>query len=164
MKIRPARTADIPAILAIERGCATAAHWSEAEYPRLFEPGALPHVVLVAEGGAVFGFLVASSVGSEWEIENVAVAADWRGRGIGLQLVEALLRRALGAGAEQIHLEVRAANRPARSLYERAGFHESGRRPGYYQDPEDDAVLYRWLPAAPPAVQEKIGGATPESD
>jgi ribosomal-protein-alanine acetyltransferase len=154
VNIRPASTADIPAILAIERACDTAAHWSEAEYPRMFGPGALPRVVLVAEDGTVFGFLVASSVGSEWEIENVAVAWDRRGRGIGLQLVEALLRRALAAGAEQIHLEVRATNRPARSLYERAGFHESGRRPGYYKGPGDDAVLYRWLPPAPLEVQK----------
>ena len=46
-----------------------------------------------------------------------------------------------GAGA--VFLEVRESNRAARALYEKWAFLESGRRRGYYKDPEEDAILYR---------------------
>ena len=46
-------------------------------------------------------------------------------------------------GAAAVFLEVRESNRAARALYEKWAFLESGRRRGYYKDPEEDAILYR---------------------
>jgi ribosomal-protein-alanine N-acetyltransferase len=45
-------------------------------------------------------------------------------------------------GAQKIVLEVRESNLPARALYEKAGFVESGSRSGYYRDPEENAICY----------------------
>ena len=44
-------------------------------------------------------------------------------------------------GAQQAYLEVRASNHAAIALYTRLGFRVCGRRPNYYRDPEEDAVL-----------------------
>jgi ribosomal-protein-alanine N-acetyltransferase len=38
-------------------------------------------------------------------------------------------------------LEVRAGSLGAIALYRQLGFSEVGRRPAYYRNPEDDAVL-----------------------
>lgn len=141
--IRPATPEDIPAILALERACPTAAHWSEAEYRLVFDPGATPRILLVAEEAVVVGFIVARTLASEWEIENVAVIAEARGRGIGASLVAAVKAHAAQRDAESIFLEVRASNAAARALYSRAGFAEIGQRRSYYSNPEEDAVLYR---------------------
>lgn len=151
MNIRAAEPADIPAIVKIERSCDTAAHWSEAEYANMFVDDAVPRLALVADEALIAGFIVVRSAGPEWEIENVAVAPDHRGRGIGLLLVQAVIARAISQDVRQIHLEVRASNHAARRLYQRAGFHEIGVRAGYYDKPVEEAVQYRWewLSSAP---------------
>jgi ribosomal-protein-alanine N-acetyltransferase len=141
--IRPALPADVPAILALERACATAAHWGQAEYELVFDAGAAPRLLLVSGEPAMVGFIVVRTAGPEWEIENVAVAPDARGHGIGRQLVAAVVTQAGHRHAESIGLEVRASNAAARALYLRAGFAETGRRRGYYAHPVEDAVLYR---------------------
>jgi ribosomal-protein-alanine N-acetyltransferase len=38
-------------------------------------------------------------------------------------------------------LEVRPSNLPAISLYRKTGFREVGRRPGYYDDTREDAII-----------------------
>ncbi len=149
MNIRPATVADIPALMALERHAVTAAHWSEAEYQRLFDPAA-GRIALVLEEAQVEGFIVARGVGTEWEIENIAVAGPARRRGLGARLLGAMLERVHEAGARNIFLEVRESNRAARALYGKWAFVESGRRKCYYHAPDEDAVLYRFsLPPHP---------------
>jgi ribosomal-protein-alanine N-acetyltransferase len=47
--------------------------------------------------------------------------------------------------AEEIYLEVRLSNQPARTFYRGLGFTEAGRRPGYYLDGEDALVMVKKL-------------------
>ncbi len=144
MNIRAAIAADIPAMMALERKTAMAAHWMRAEYERIFAVGQTPRVALVVEEGRdVLGFLVARALGPEWEIENVAVAASVRRRGLGLQLLCEFLQLARSRGATIIFLEVRESNVAARRLYDKAAFLLVGRRPSYYNHPVEDALVYR---------------------
>ena len=136
-------------MMALERRAATAAHWSVADYARLFGPGS-QYVALVVEEGQVEGFVVARGIGTEWELENIAVAGAARRRGLATRLLIELLEQARRGGARHIFLEVRESNRAARSLYERWDFVETGRRKGYYQRPEEDAVLYRFTFSSTP--------------
>jgi [ribosomal protein S18]-alanine N-acetyltransferase len=80
------------------------------------------------------------------ELEDIVVAADCRRAGIGRALCSAVLDWCRLQGATEAVLEVRAANAAAIALYKLLGFEQSGRRPGYYRDPEDDAVtmLLQW--------------------
>jgi ribosomal-protein-alanine N-acetyltransferase len=139
--IRSARLNDVPAILAIERQAPNAAHWTAEQYKKLVASG----VVLVADeagAGELCGFICAKAVAGEWEIENVVAGAAFLRRGIANELLRELIQRAAGAAASAILLEVRESNLPARGLYEKRGFREVGRRPVYYQDPVEDAILY----------------------
>jgi len=137
--IRSAALNDVSAILAIEQQAPGAAHWTFEEYNKLVGSG----VVLVAEeAGKLRGFICAKAVAGEWEIENVAVAAEFLRRGIADELVRELIRRAESEAASAILLEVRESNLPARGLYEKHGFREVGRRRVYYRDPVEDAILY----------------------
>ena len=143
MQIRPATPADIPAMMRLVSHSATAAHWSREQYQRVFGSDSPRREAWVIEEDILQGFLVAHDVAGEWEIENIAVAGPTRRRGLGTRLLGEFLRRARSEGATAIFLEVRESNHAARALYEKWAFIESGRRPRYYAQPEEDAIVYR---------------------
>jgi [ribosomal protein S18]-alanine N-acetyltransferase len=144
MRIRPATPADIPAMMRLVSHSATAAHWSREQYDRVFGEGTPRRVALVIEETKnLQGFLVAHEVATEWEIENVAVDGAARRRGLGTRLLGEFLKLARAARASAVFLEVRESNRAARLLYEKWSFEESGRRSGYYTQPQEDAIIYR---------------------
>jgi len=150
MKIRHATAADLPAMQAIAKHSATAAHWTESDYTKIFDSPELQTdwrriALVIDEDVRLQGFLVAQTVGGEWEIENVAIAADARRRGLGTRLVGELLDMARAHSASAVFLEVRESNRAARALYEKWAFVESGRRKGYYRAPEEDAVVFKFV-------------------
>ncbi len=143
-EIREATSQDISGMMALESAAGTAAHWREEDYRRIFELGGVPRVALVMkEARGLAGFIVANAVCEEWEIENVVVAEECTRRGIGTRLVRELVSAAHKAGATAVLLEVRESNVAARSLYEKCGFAEAGRRTGYYSGPEEHGLLYR---------------------
>jgi ribosomal-protein-alanine acetyltransferase len=160
--IRRAAPSDLPAIMALEKRAATAAHWSIEQYNLLLSAAASKRIALViAEAGneerfeneEAFGhsqrrsdpqgFVIARTLDEEWEIENIAINDSARRRGLGSRLLGALLEMARTQGARRVFLEVRESNPAARALYRKCGLVESGRRPRYYRNPEETAVLYR---------------------
>jgi ribosomal-protein-alanine N-acetyltransferase len=80
-------------------------------------------------------------VAPEGELESIAVRAEEQGRGIGKNIFWALVEELKAAGVGEVLLEVRASNEPALGFYRSLGWDEAGRRPRYYADPEEDAVL-----------------------
>ena len=89
-------------------------------------------------------------VADELEIHDLTVRQSRRREGLGRALLVATLSWAAHRGAQQAHLEVRAGNGPALALYGAAGFRQTGRRRGYYRQPEEDALLLaRGLEAGP---------------
>jgi ribosomal-protein-alanine N-acetyltransferase len=148
MQIRRATLADVSAIVYIERQSPTAGHWSEQQYRFAinYPGGGAQRLVLVAQHDdetLPIAFLVAHHVASDWELENIVVSPQVRRTGCAKQLLNALLTRARDTNSDSIFLEVRESNAAARTLYERAGFEETGRRKSYYANPEEDAILYR---------------------
>ena len=151
MQVRVASAADLPAMKKLAAESSAAAQWSADAYQSLFQSSSpvVCHVLVAEERGDVLGFLAARSVDSEFELENVAVAAASRQKGIGKKLVSELLKLSQSQGATAVHLEVRESNRPARCLYQSCGFHETGRRKAYYAGPAEDAVRYSFSFSSP---------------
>ncbi|MGA2520218.1 MAG: GNAT family N-acetyltransferase [Acidimicrobiales bacterium] len=86
-------------------------------------------VLLVARdgvGGAVLGSLTlvvfSAPTGPRAWIEDVVVAPDTRGRGIGASLVNEALARAQAAGCRTVDLTSRPSRQAANRLYLRLGF------------------------------------------
>ena len=146
--VRDAKPADIPAVKAIEQSSPAAAHWDESQYARVFDPSSVRRILLVAEGKThaeplhIGGFILARVVNDEWEIENVVVGNVWQRKGIGHLLAACLVERARRENASVIRLEVRASNATAIGLYIKCGFQKDGRRPNYYSNPAEDALLF----------------------
>ena len=113
--------------------------WSDGEIERmLLERNIIAHRAM--SGRSLQGFILSRLAGGEAEILSVAVASARRGRGLARALLNLHLRRLAGLGASAVFLEVDEDNEPARRLYQRAGFREVGRRPGYYQQGRDKAA------------------------
>ena len=74
---------------------------------------------------------------------NVAVHPDHRRRGIAADLIEQLIRQLKNRGSCSLTLEVRASNDGAIALYDKLGFQPVGRRPNYYRNPKEDALILR---------------------
>ena len=138
-RIVPMTAARLPQVAALEQVCFPADPWSENLFRAALEnPGAA--VLLAEEDGAVLGYAVLSAVLDEGNLDNIAVAPEYRRRGV----ADALLGALTGFGREclaLLTLEVRASNAPAIALYEKHCFRPVGRRRNYYSDPREDAVL-----------------------
>ncbi len=116
--------------------------WSESEFERLLSDRTVIGHVARASGGAgpAVGFVLSRLVEDEAEILVVAVAPAERGHGLAGRLTHRHLGRLAAFGITRVFLEVDEGNRPARRLYDRAGFRAVGRRAGYYQRPAGDVA------------------------
>ena len=74
---------------------------------------------------------------------NIAVHPDFRRRGVAQSLVEGLVAGLKAKNVRCLTLEVRASNDPAIALYHKLGFVQVGRRPNYYRNPKEDALILR---------------------
>jgi [ribosomal protein S18]-alanine N-acetyltransferase len=89
----------------------------------------------------IAGYIVARETAGELHINNVAVRAEYRRRGIGAALLGRVLQEARRRKANAAFLEVRSANHAAQALYEKSGFKAIARRADYYSEPREDAVV-----------------------
>ena len=141
MKINDASVELLDEIAAMEVR-AFAVPWSKKTFEGAF--GAETVSIFAAmEDDTLLGYACLLVIAPEGELMNIAVDDCYRGRGIGSALMEAVLERASVLGAEDVFLEVRDSNAPARHLYEKHGFEILGRRKKYYQKPVEDAILMK---------------------
>ena len=132
----------VASVAAIEKECFGREGWSERSVAGELT-NALALWLVAEEDGVVAGYVGSQTVCAETDMMNVAVTADFRRRGIGEQLVNALVDELKALESHSLTLEVRASNTPAQALYEKLGFREVGRRPRYYQNPREDALILR---------------------
>jgi ribosomal-protein-alanine acetyltransferase len=142
--VRRATPDDIPAIISLERNNASAAHWPDATYTRIFSEETPERIKLVLQDhrSHLNGFVIARLINEDCELENIVVARSRQNGGLGTQLMRELIHASKAQNAARIFLEVRESNSAARGLYEKCGFALTGRRLAYYTNPAEDAILY----------------------
>jgi ribosomal-protein-alanine N-acetyltransferase len=138
--LRPIELRDIEDVLAIQAASPEIAQWSLWDYDRVAR-GEMAGWVTESESGQIAGFIVARRIANDLEILNFAVRPTARRQGIGAALLGEAVRWGSAFSAQQAFLEVRASNLAALRFYEHHKFHVTGRRPGYYTAPIEDALL-----------------------
>src|SRR5579872_4440138 len=138
MLMRDARSDDSVHLFQLAKEASTAGHWPEKTYATLLHTRS---VLVAEENGSILGMIVAHDVAGEWEIENIAVTASSRRKGIAAELLQAMIGRTRQTMASAIYLEVRASNTAAIHLYRKFAFVQTGQRKGYYSSPTEDALL-----------------------
>ena len=133
--------AHVAAITRLERECFSDP-WSETSVrSEIHNPLSL--WLVAASGGQLLGYIGSQSAAGESDLMNLAVAPEYRGRGIASALITRLERELICRGNTALTLEVRDSNMQAIRLYERMGFVCVGIRPKYYFHPREDARIMR---------------------
>ena len=158
--VRRMTEADLAGVVEIAGGTAHAPKWPLQAYVAAVDPKGQPRrIALVAEerpGGGLLGFAIVTlmppamvgpgapeAASGEAELESIVTALPFQRRGVARELYSALQAELRHAGVTEAILEVREGNQAARSFYRFLGFSDEGRRPGYYADPAEDAILMR---------------------
>jgi len=98
-------------------------------------------------------------VADELHILKIAVTPARRGHGIATWFLNHCFTAGARQGANSVYLEVRPSNIPAIELYEKLGFKEIGRRPKYYADSKEDAlVMMKDLAKVQPTAEKSASG------
>lgn len=139
MIIRTMTAEDIIAVRNMEQGL-FAEDWSEHIWQQELS-NEISNYLLLEEAGTVLAFAGYWLVAGEAQVTRVATSKEHQRRGLGAQLMSALVERAHQQQAFVVSLEVRESNRAARELYRKLGFREQGIRPNYYRTTHENAVL-----------------------
>ncbi len=131
----------VAAIAQIEKLCFSDP-WSEKSIATELT-SRLSYWLVAEENGEVVGYIGSQSVLGESDMMNVAVHPDHRRKGIAERLILALMQGLKARDNLCLTLEVRASNDPAIALYDKLGFSQVGRRPNYYRNPKEDALILR---------------------
>lgn len=138
IEIRALTPGDVAAVVEIESQAFTTP-WKAETFRSMIDRDGVELIVMVHKAHGVIGYAVLWCILDQGELANLALDSVHRGSGLG----EHLLRHVLGAsrdrGVRKLFLEVRASNAKAIELYARFGFEDAGLRPGYYDNPREDA-------------------------
>ncbi len=166
--VRPLQRADLPAILAIEKE-ANPSPWLAPDFQvflnppspnqnfilnqnpipdqnpipiqnPISKPGGSPCAFVYGDPD-IRGFICGIGMGEEGELQNIAVEKSHWGLGIGQALMQVFFDWAKENGHLALHLEVREGNIRAQNFYQQMGFGAVGKRPKYYRDNQEAAIL-----------------------
>jgi ribosomal-protein-alanine N-acetyltransferase len=140
----PGASADLDAVAALEIDSFTNPWPREQLVWELTNSDVTRIFVLRDDGGVIVAFCLCWVIFDELHINTLAVAPGERRKGLATLLMRHVLAETSEEGAPKATLEVRASNQAARSLYERLGFRVTATRPGYYTNPDEDALIL-WL-------------------
>lgn len=141
MIIRKMKASDVAAIAELEKRCFSDPWSADSIASELVNP--LSYWLVAEIDGQVAGYVGSQSVLDAADMMNIAVSPEYRRRGVAKALVNELTAYLSKNNMIALLLEVRVSNEPAITLYEKMGFQQVGRRPNYYRNPREDALVLR---------------------
>ncbi|MCI2062080.1 MAG: ribosomal protein S18-alanine N-acetyltransferase [Eubacteriaceae bacterium] len=140
LTVRAAEPGDVHSIAEIDKACFSAP-WSEESFRVELEENTVAFYLVGEIDGEVAGYAGLWWVGDEGHITNVAVHPKYRGKHIATCILDCLIDYCENEGMRSFTLEVRPSNDKAIELYQKFAFVDVGRRPGYYEDNHEDAII-----------------------
>lgn len=139
--IRELKKEDARALSEIEREVFGSNAWTEEDFIETTAIDYAYYLLAVKPDGKIAGVCGYRDMCGEADITNVCVIPEMRRLGIAEKLLTSLMEHGLANGVNAFTLEVRAKNTGAIRLYEKLGFKSEGKRPGFYDNPKDDALI-----------------------
>jgi ribosomal-protein-alanine N-acetyltransferase len=138
--VEPMGLDDVAAVHEIER-LSFRTPWPAYAFEQELRGNRLARYVVARAGDHVVGFAGIWQMVDDAHVTTFGVHPDWRRQGIGRQLLLNVAELSVAMGARRLTLEVRASNEAAQALYHAFGFEIAGRRPRYYTDDGEDALV-----------------------
>lgn len=138
--LAPMMVQDLPGVRIIEKQAFTTP-WSFQSFVSELTANDNAHYLVARLGEQIIGYIGMWIILDEGHITNIAVLKEYRNRGIGRLLLEAMELLALQHGVGRMTLEVRVSNSVAQGLYRKIGYRPCGLRPEYYRDNKEDALI-----------------------
>lgn len=140
MIIRKMTMDDIEQVIAIDR-VSFSLPWPERSFRFELTDNPASRCWVAEVDEKLVGMIVAWLLVNEVHVATIATHPDFRRRGIARKLLAHTLQHLRDEGAQSSFLEVRASNFAAQEMYRKFGYEESGVRPRYYRDNDEDAIL-----------------------
>ncbi len=139
--IRKMAAEDVPAVSAIDRMSFTLP-WPESAFRYEVTDNRVARCFVgETDEKRIIAAVVSWVIIDELHIATIATHPDFRRRGVGKGILTEALQDGYKAGARRAFLEVRESNQAAQAMYRKFGFEVTGRRPKYYKDNGEDAIL-----------------------
>lgn len=138
--LRKMTVEDVPAVVALDK-ISFSLPWPERSFRFEVTVNPASRCWVAEADGRIVGMIVAWLFVDEVHIATLATHPDFRRQGLGQKLLLHVLKLAIKEGAVSSFLEVRERNVAAQEMYRKFGYKESGRRPRYYKDNNEDAIL-----------------------
>lgn len=142
--LRDMNPADLAGIVCIEQRV-HAYPWSCGNFTDALKSN---YVCKVYEAeGEILGYVVLMLAVDEADLLNISIVAEYQRKGLGRQLLSAIMEVARGCSMRRMLLEVRSSNVAALGLYRDVGFRKIGMRHGYYSadNGREDAIVMEYL-------------------
>ena len=142
LEIRPMTTADLPAVLEIEKALFPIDAWTDALFlDELAEVSISRDVSVAILDSELVGYASFRYVGKQGDVNTVAVAGGQQGKGIGTALMDWLESQAALRNVREIFLEVRSDNEAAIKMYDARGYERIDIRRNYYGNTIDANIM-----------------------
>ena len=92
---------------------------------------------------AIIAYVFWRMVLTELHIIRIAVAQDFRSRGVATWLLQQCFKLTEQKDFDSVYIEVRPSNKAAIALYRKLGFDVIGTRPNYYPESNEDALVMK---------------------
>lgn len=134
---------DLDDVMIIEEACFKTP-WSKEAFDSELNTNSKARYMVIYHEGNIVGYGGMWFILDEAHITNIAIHPSHEGKGLGSILVDSMIDYAKSNHIKSMTLEVRESNDRARGLYTKLGFMDCGKRPNYYQDSKEDAVIM-WI-------------------
>lgn len=141
VKINYMRLSDIDDICQIEAEAYGKHHWSRNSFVSEEANNLAHYYVARSKDGELLGYLGTWMILDEAHVTTLAVNEKFKRNKVAQVLLENFIQDCYENQIKYITLEVRVSNKAAIGLYEKFGFHSLGKRYGYYQDNNEDALI-----------------------
>jgi [ribosomal protein S18]-alanine N-acetyltransferase len=134
---------DLPAIISIEKEL-FASPWTLGMFTgeiKAKHSQCLTAKINLGKNSIIAGYIIFWIVADEAHLHNLAVKKEYRRQGLAFHLLEVMQEISRQIGLKSLTLEVRESNAEAIKLYQKCGFVVKGRRPLYYTDTKEDAII-----------------------